>query len=247
MNSMKQIVSKIYRKILSKTGLVKTNSFEKISYSQSGEDLIVEFIFQTCGLPNPSYIDIGAFNPRSLSNTALFYRKGCRGVNIEPNPEAISQFVKYRPHDVNLNLGISAEKGMLEYYFMNIPTMNTFDAAVANELVEKEGFSIVGKKSVPVESLTNVINQYCGGRFPDFLSLDVEGLDQVILAQIDFSKNFPKVICVETVEYKSDGTGKKNTELLKYLENNGYMIYADTFINTIFVHRKFWFGEGVEA
>jgi hypothetical protein len=62
------------------------NSDRKVSYSQSGEDVIVDFIFQILKIQKPSYLDVGAHHPSYLSNTYLFYQKGCQGVCIEPDP-----------------------------------------------------------------------------------------------------------------------------------------------------------------
>ena len=36
------------------------------------------------------------------------------------------------------------------------------------------------------------------------------------------------------------GDGIKNKSVEKYLSQNGYMVYADTNINTIFVRRDLW-------
>lgn len=235
------LIIKVIRKAKSVLGIESNHLFQKISYSQTGEDLIVEFIFQARGISHPTYIDIGAFNPEFLSNTALFYKKGCRGINVEPNPDGIKAFFKKRPTDINLNIGINDKGGQLDYYCMSIPTMNTFDENGAEYLVKNEGFTIVAKIPVSVEPLNKVISKYARNVFPDFLSLDVEGLDMLILSQIDFKKNYPKVICVETIEYKNDGTGRKNTELIRFIESKGYFVYADTYINTIFVRTDFWF------
>src|SRR6187200_1235902 len=79
-----------------------------ISYSQCGEDLLVQYVFLLRGIKYPSYIDIGANDPFYLSNTALFYNKGCRGINIEANPKLIENFKLHRPEDHNLNIGIGA-------------------------------------------------------------------------------------------------------------------------------------------
>lgn len=232
----------IFRKLRSVLGFPE-NRFRKFSYSQTGEDLIVDFIFQNRGIALPSYIDIGAYQPEFLSNTNLFYKKGCRGINIEPNPDNIGLFYKKRPHDTNLNFGIGIKEEELAYFNMNISTMNTFDAKGAEELVQKHGFSIVSKTAIPVKPLRYVIETYNSGVFPDFLSLDVEGLDLDILQSIDYAHNYPKVICVETIEYTNDGTGGKNTVLIEFLKSNGYYVYADTYINTIFVHSEFWFNK----
>lgn len=71
----------------------------------------------------------------------------------------------------------------------------------------------------------------------DFLSVDVEGLDLEILNSIDFKKNKPKVICVETLEYSERRILKKHTETIDFLKSNKYVVYADTSINTLFARR----------
>ncbi len=216
--------------------------FVKKSYSQCGEDCIVEHMFMLRKIDKPSYIDIGAYHPYALSNTAKFYLKGCRGITIEPNPDQYKHFRLHRRKDTNLNIGIGEQNGELMYYKMNIPTMNTFDAAAAKDLADNQGFRIVEQIKLPLRELRGIIKEYANNVFPDFLSLDVEGLDEQILTQIDYENNFPKIICVETIEYSNDGTGEKNRKLIDFLQERGYMIYADTHINSIFVNRKFWLG-----
>jgi FkbM family methyltransferase len=216
------------------------NRYRKISFSQSGEDCIIDFIFKQTKIDKPGYIDIGAFHPFELSNTAKFYLTGSRGINVEPNPDQYKYFTSRRRRDKNLNIGIGAKKGTLLYYKMNVPTLNTFNAAAAKELVEKHGFSITEQIELPVEDLRTVIAEQANNRFPDFLSLDAEGLDEEILTQVDFDNNYPKVICVETIEYSHHGGGKKNNTLIDFLLEKDYMLYADTRINSIFVNRKFW-------
>lgn len=78
----------------------------KISYSQSAEDIQIESIFGALGIQKPTYIDIGAHAPVYLSNTYLFYRKGSRGVCIEPNPHLYKNIQKNRKHDICLNMGV---------------------------------------------------------------------------------------------------------------------------------------------
>jgi hypothetical protein len=70
------------------------------------------------------------------------------------------------------------------------------------------------------------------------MSLDAEGIDEIILNSIDFENNFPKVICVETITYDRKLGGKKNTGIINLIENKGYTIFADTNINTIFIKNE---------
>jgi len=71
-------------------------------------------------------------------------------------------------------------------------------------------------------------------RQPDFISLDVEGLDLAILKSLDYSRFSPKVICVETLLYDENQIESKNNEIIYFLTSKGYSIYADTHVNTIF-------------
>ncbi|MDD1606885.1 MAG: FkbM family methyltransferase, partial [Methylococcaceae bacterium] len=75
---------------------------------------------------------------------------------------------------------------------------------------------------------------------PDFLSLDVEGLDLKILQSFNFVKWRPKVICVETITYSEKCDGKKIKDIEILLIEKGYFSYADTHINTIFVDKAIW-------
>jgi FkbM family methyltransferase len=209
------------------------------SYSQSGEDLIVSFIFNAIGVSMPSYIDIGAHHPYRFSNTAIFYERGCTGINIEPDPELFKEFKKERSRDINLNIGVGDTEGNLNFYKLSTSALNTFVKEEAERLCDKFGYSIKEVLNIPVRNLDSVLNEFNKGVFPDFLTIDVEGGDELILKGIS-DKNGPTVICAETISFEEDGSGVKNTELISLLESKGYMLYADTYINSIFVKRDKW-------
>ncbi len=215
------------------------NRFQKISFSQTGEDLIIRHVFNRLNIEKPSYIDIGAHHPFYLSNTALFYSQGSRGINIEPAPALFQSFIENRPEDTNLNIGIAKEPGEILFYIMSDQVLNTFSNDEAVHL-ESEGFKIIDTKIIAVKDLKSIINDYCNGVFPDFMSLDAEGIDEEILQNIDFAKSSPTVICVETITFSMQGKGIKRKSIFDLLETNGYLAYADTNINTIFVRKDKW-------
>ncbi len=210
------------------------------SYSQSGEDLIVKYIFDAMGLKNPTYIDIGANDPWRLSNTALFYQSGSRGINIEPNPNLFEKIVQTRTKDINLNIGVSDVEDELDFYVVSVPSLSTFSKKEADRYVREHGYHIETVMRIRVETLPNLISLHSRGRCPDFLSLDVEGLELRILQSINYDSSFPIVICVETISFSETGQGTKNDAITKFLESKGYMVYADTYINTIFVSKDIW-------
>lgn len=204
------------------------------SYSQTGEDLIIKHYFDSVGITKPSYIDIGAHDPFFLNNTALFYLSGSRGISIEPDPVLFEKFIKARPKDVNLNIGLAAKSGKLKFYKIHPATLNTFSESEAKKY-QKLGHEIIGTQRVKVDTFAKVVKMHFANKTPDLLSIDVEGLDYEILATIDFNKYRPRVICAETIQYSRTGKGKKDTRIPKLLVQKGYRVFADTHINTIYV------------
>jgi FkbM family methyltransferase len=212
----------------------------KKSYSQSGEDLIAKYILDVLGIYQPSYLDIGAHQPFYLNNTALFYENGSRGINIEPDPTLFKAFVKHRKEDVNLNIGISDHQSVLDFFVINDPVLNTFSREEAENYRKQGNYQIVEEKKIAVDTIESVLERYWKGKFPDFLTIDAEGVDEVVLKSADFSSNFPLVICIETISFSNYGMGKKNLELIEFVKSLGYLLYADTNINSIFVRRERW-------
>jgi len=233
-NKLGYQISKISKTVESK------NDFKKVSYAQSGEDLLVKFIFDTIGIKNPSYLDIGAHHPYYLSNTALFYELGSRGVNIEPDISLFANFTKHRPSDINLNIGISNRSGYQEFYIMNVPTLNTFSKEEAERYSQEGNYLISKTQKVKIDTVQNIIKFYTDNKFPDFLNIDAEGIDELIVDSIDFINNFPIIICIETISFSEKRNGIKNTTLINKIINAGYVNYADTYINSIFVRKENW-------
>lgn len=222
------LINRIVRKLVPK--------YRKSSYSQCGEDLIVKFLFENFfKIENPTYMDIGANHPRKISNTYLFYRNKCHGVLIEPDPALYKMLVSKRAkRDMCLNIGIGKTNSLLEFYRMSVPALNTFSQKEAMEAIKQDvNLKIVEVIKVEVKNLNDVLEEI--GYVPDFVSIDVEGLDLEIVESVDFDRFRPKVFCVETVGYKTDQPGTKNMEIKKSFEKNGYKVYADTYINTVFI------------
>jgi hypothetical protein len=72
---------------------------------------------------------------------------------------------------------------------------------------------------------------------PNLVSLDTEGMDLAILESLDFQKYRPEVFCIETLTNTED---RKMIEIVEFMLSKGYVVYADTFVNTIFVEQQCW-------
>ncbi|NTU70755.1 MAG: FkbM family methyltransferase [Coriobacteriia bacterium] len=165
------------------------------SFSQYGEDLVVDAIL---GSPAEGvYVDVGANDPELLSNTMRFYRRGWRGISVEPNTELWTALGRMRPEDINLNLGIASESGEMTFYRMDPPTLSTFDEGASRDNLEHPGSRVVEELPVRVEPLAKILGEHLGNRIIDLLSVDTEGLDLQVLGSNDWSVYRPRLVLVE--------------------------------------------------
>lgn len=216
-----------------------------VSHSQYGEDVVVNELLVGLSIRNMSYLDIGANNPKYISNTYLFYEKGFSGVLIEPNKVLCEKLKAERPRDIVLNVGIGFDDQEKEADFHlfaeHADGLGTFSAEEARlwEEVGMSGtkFEVQQIVKVPLMGINCVISNYFT-ECPDFISIDVEGWDLQILKTLDFEKYCPAVICVETLAYNKDGSTYRNELIRELLEGKGYTLHRETHANTIFVNKN---------
>lgn len=202
------------------------------SYSQKGEDLIID------GLLNNKkkgfYIDIGAHDPSLRSNTKRFYKKGWSGINVEPDYNNYCKFIKNRPRDMNLNIGVSDKDRTLNFYRFIPDAISTFSKENLAEY-KRYGFKLREKIRVPTRKLSKVFSQYVKNKIIDFMSVDAEGYDLKVLKSNDWGKFRPTLICVEThYHYNNRNVFEETREIYKLLTKVGYdRVWANN-INEIY-------------
>ena len=212
------------------------------SYSQAGEDKIIEFILSYLGEKNIglSYLDIGCNDYKSLSNSYALYKKGVRGVLIDANPIYIDEIKMYRPEDIVLNCGIGAKNSeKMKFYILNTPGLDSFDLESIKEAQRQTPWiEIVDEIEVPVYTLDEIYEKYFAS-VPTIVSLDVEGLEMDILKSTNFEKYRPYIFIIETIEYreKISVTNKRN-DIINLMFENDYIEYAFTGVNSIFIDKR---------
>lgn len=185
------------------------------------------------------YVDVGAHHPTRYSNTQHFYQRGWRGINVEPAPGLIEEFYRLRPRDINLNLAIAAEEGEVDMVLFQEPALSTCDPAMAAARSESAPHAVIGRKRVPSMPLADVLAKYVpDGTKIDFLSVDVEGYDEVVLRSNNWSRWRPRLVVVEDVHVCTVNQIAESSVSL-YLTSVGYeciskmglsMIFADSIL-----------------
>ena len=206
--------------------------FHKISFSQDGEDIVIEELFNDKS--EGFYVDVGAHHPQRFSNTYYFYLKGWKGINIDAMPGSMKIFDDLRPRDINLEIPISDKSEILTYYEFDEPALNSFSLPLSQERITTTNYKIVAEIQLKTETLAEVLDKYLPPQQTiDFLSVDVEGLDYQVITSNNWDKYKPKVILVEDLEFSS--LKRINTsKICLFLEEKGYILLAKTMRTLIF-------------
>lgn len=208
----------------------------KVSYSQAGEDLIVQYFFESLKIIKPTYLEIGTNQPLLCNNTYNLYSKGCYGVCVEPDSGMIELIRAKRPRDIVLNIGIGLTNTPEATFYLFPKHVNGWSTFSKDEAIIRQKETNINFTTVPValKSINSIIEEYFDPH-PNFISIDVEGLDLEILKSLNFEKFKPEMICVETITFGYlDNTEMKINEISDYMHSQGYFTYADTHINTIY-------------
>ncbi len=200
------------------------------SYSQDGEDMVLRSFMESYPKDYRGfYVDVGAHHPVRFSNTYHFYRKGWRGINIDATPGSMQLFHWFRRRDINLELGIGAEKSSLTFYCFDEPALNTLSKNVAEERTQGGRYKIKAEVVVPIMPLREVLeNHLPPGSKIDFFSVDVEGMDEIVLRSNDWNRFRPAFVLAEDAGFQWDDPINQGLGVYQLLTDNGYTLVAKT-------------------
>lgn len=207
--------------------------YARVSFSQEGEDLILHRLFENRS--SGFYVDVGAHHPHRFSNTFLFYLRGWTGLNIDPLPGTAALFARTRPSDLVVEVGIGLRAITRPYFVFNEPALNTFDSNRAAELRDSSPYTLDSVVDVAVRPLKDVLDEFVPpGTKIDFLSIDVEGLEDEVFATMDFQRHRPDAICFERL-HREPGAVLVGGAIGSTLAEHGYVFSASTAHSLIYV------------
>jgi len=209
-----------------------------ISYSQNGEDLSINRIFEN--VQDGFYVDIGAHHPMRFSNTYLFYQKGWSGINIDAQPGSMRLFKKMRPRDINIEVGVGTSSEEMLFYQFNESALNTFNLLEANSKVSEKYMHNEGRL-VKIRRLDSILKESMPQEKEiDFMSIDVEGNELDILLSNDWDLFRPKYLLVEVLRSDLSEVLKNSSTL--FLNEVGYIPTAKVFDTVIYEVKANYFG-----
>tara|TARA_B100001057_G_scaffold471962_1_gene534778 strand:+ start:7359 stop:8102 length:744 start_codon:yes stop_codon:yes gene_type:complete len=215
--------------------IINWNPWANYSYSQEGEDILLNKIFNK--KKKGFYIDIGAHHPKRFSNSYLFYKKDWQGINIDCMPGSMKIFKKFRPRDINLEIGIAENEGTNDYHVFNETALNSFSKKHSQELNQGDNpYFIKEIIKVKVMPLSKILDIYLKKKEIDFLDVDVEGMDLSVLRSNDWSRYRPKFVLVEILENNFNQV--EESLINKFMKSQNYNIFAKL-DNTVFFKDQF--------
>ena len=195
----------------------------RTSFAKAGEDLQVFQLLKQKS--NGIFVDIGSHHPIKGSNSFFFYLRGWTGLCVDPNPDFKPLYLKYRPKDIFLNIGISDEQGSLEYYKLKdkLSVRNSF----SKEYIDKNNLidEVEQINLIQIKPLKDILDKEMAGKQIDFLTIDVEGLDLEVLKGNNWNKYRPSIICVETHLQLHDDIQSRTTE---FMTDKNYVLFGKT-------------------
>jgi FkbM family methyltransferase len=168
-----------------------------ISYAQAREDVMLHRALRHVPHSRGFYIDVGGYDPNYDSVTRHFYDHGWRGINVEPGERLFPSFVEHRPRDINLQVAVSDQPGVVTFHEIDNGQLCTLEEKFADRHVAAG----MTKRSytVPAMTLTQICEQHVT-RNIHFLKIDVEGHEAAVLRGMDFARFRPWILVIEATE-----------------------------------------------
>lgn len=205
--------------------------YAQLTYSQEGEDIIIEKYFHN--LKEGYFIDIGAYHPYKYSNTYKLSMKGWNGINIEPGRTNYRLFQLARRNDINLNIGIGYNIYSCKYYVFEDEALNSYNINNYKAVINSKQSMFSHFEYTKIVSISEVFKKYIKKRKINLLNIDTEGTSFKILRSVDLNKYNINMIVIER---SSMGIHiPDDDKITQYLKRFGYILLSSTTMSFIFV------------
>jgi FkbM family methyltransferase len=193
------------------------------------------------------FIEVGAFDGQSYSNTCFLADLGWRGVYIEPVPAHVDMCRKRHARNPGVTVvsaAVAPETGEVSVRIAGALSTHVADVEKAYREIGWARGAITSNtslvKTLPLDKILKDQNIQPGF---DLLVVDVEGFESEVFSSFELDRWKPKMMIVELEEFHSDFSGRKEIankigQLRLRICAAGYVeIYVDR-INTVFRDRR---------
>jgi FkbM family methyltransferase len=220
-------------------------------YGQCAEDVIVASLLkalakrQQFDLASRRYLEIGGNHPISTSASFLLASTlGMRGVIVEANPDLIEDLRLVRRDADVVHAAVHVGDG--ETTILSVSNANELSSLDRRFVLEWDEGHLGEKKQVEVPAIriNELLQRHFFDASPVYLSIDIEGLDLVVLEDMNFKNHRPMVIQAEPSDHHVPGN---SSAMIKFLRSVDYELIALTDVNQIFVDLRLFASSEFEA
>jgi hypothetical protein len=204
----------------------------KLSYAYTGEDRLIESLLNVPFGYQGFYVEVGCNEPRFISNTFLFYRRGWRGVCVDANERLIRKFGYIRPCDKAVCALVSDEFKTLEFIEFTNNVLSTADTTVVSDILANDQ-QIIRCNAMQTQTLTKILEDCHVPQDFDFLSVDAEEFDLQVLRSLDLRRFRPRLIIAEAEDFQPNNPASH--PIYQYLTQNSYHLKGFILKNLYFV------------
>jgi FkbM family methyltransferase len=190
------------------------------------------------------FVEIGAFDGFTYSNTWGLAERGWDGLLVEPIPELAAKCRENHQLHSGVSIAqtaVGACNGIAS--LMLAGELTTANRAQAAEyLTTPWARSLVTNASIEVP-MTTLDSLLVESRIPakfDLLVVDVEGYEGAVFAGFELTRWLPKMLIVELADTHPDLslTASDDARLSTEIQATGYRIVYKDAINTVFIHEE---------
>lgn len=173
-------------------------------YSQNEEEKVITDFFNQKDPSSCNFIDIGANDGKTFSNTRKLAELGWKGVLVDASPRAFARLKElYRGKHgyYTYNLALTSYDGRIKLNESDNLCSND-DIGLVSTIVadEMQRFSSITKyKQVDVACFTwsTFYGAIPGKKKFEFISIDIEGAELFVLPEMDLNEMGTELICLE--------------------------------------------------
>jgi FkbM family methyltransferase len=202
----------------------------KISFSQNGEDLILDALLghRRSGF----YVDVGCNHPTNISNSYRFYLRGWSGIAIDANAEFGSGWMRTRARDKFIAACVSDEPREVEFKIFESRALSSIDGQKFYD--NDQHYKLVRVDRLQTKTLTELLDECHAPSEFAFLSVDVEGHDFEVIRSLEFDRYSPEVVLVELNGTDIDVGEAGHSPIANYLARYSYRPHAVLWSNVFF-------------
>jgi len=166
-------------------------------FTQTDEQPVI--LRELADLPSGRFLDIGAYDGQTLSNTRALALSGWWGTLVEPSPRLFMNLLQMYGQDSRftlVNAAMSDKSGLARFFLDG--TNEQYCSSIAPNA--KDLFPLT---PYPMSYLVSTITPKDLGETYDFVSIDTEGFDLPILKAMRGTLDSTRLICIEYNQERS--------------------------------------------